>query len=330
MHIPGLRHVPNIEIAAVCAAHMEHARACMSRYHIPAGYDDYRQMFAEAKLDAVTIATPPSFHHPIAIAAVEAGLHILCEKPMAKSAAEARDMWRLVKDAGLQHAVDYEARFVPPRIAIKRLVAQGYLGEFQTVSLTVYRKPWQERPRGEWQLDAGERVAGALGALGTEYIDTLRWWFGDVHAVAGGTPQTELGSANFGGLLRFANGGLGTVHISSTSHIELGAEFVITGTDAMLALQADGRIFGMERDDDAFVELEVPDEELWEDIPRFSDPRLRPFVQLAREWVRGIRFGASIVPSFEDGMKVQEVVDSIERSQALSRWIDTSGKKWPV
>lgn len=330
VHIPSLRQLPGVEVAAVCAAHLDRARAVSALQKVPLCFSDYKRMLREAELDAVTIATPPDLHHPISIAAAEAGLHILCEKPMARSAAEARDMWRLVRDAGVQHAVDYESRYLPSRLAFKRLVDKGYLGEFQSVSLTVYLQSWRERARhSSSSLDTGERTAGVLGALGSDYIDTLRWWFGEIHGVAGAMPRTDWSDSSFALIVQFASGGIGTIHISATSPVDLGAEIVATGTDAMIALQADGRLFGVRRDEQVVSELPVPTD-LWGELPRFADERARPFMLLAAEWVRGILTGTGNWPSFEDGMKVQEVVDSVHRSQALSRWIDTSGKKWPV
>jgi len=316
-------------VVAIGASRIEHARQAALLHQVPHFFDDYRRMFREANLHAVTIATPPEFHHPIAIAAAEAGLHILCEKPMARNAAEARDMHRLARDANVQHAVDYKTRFLPSRQVCKRLIDQGYLGELQSVSLTVFRQSWRDRLRHSTSsLDAGERAGGVLGALGSDYIDTLRWWFGEIHAVAGALPRTIRGSECFSLILQFASGALATIHVSAVAPMDVGDEIVAVGTDALLAVQADGRVFGMRRDEQVLSEIELPD--VWGDLPNFADRRVRPFVLLAREWVRGILEGKSAVPSFEDGMKVQEVLDSVQRSQELQRWIDTSGKKWPV
>lgn len=332
VHIPGLRHVPEVEVAAVCSARLDRAHAVKVSHRIPEYYDDYRKMFREANLDAVTIAAPPELHHAIAIAAAEEGLHILCERPMARNAAEARDMLRLARDAGVQHAIDYETRFTPARAAVKRLVEQGYLGTLKSVSLTVYRTSWRDRVRhSSTSLDEGERVSGVLGAFGSEYIDALRWWFGDINAVAGAAPRTRLESddATFSIILQFASGAVGTVHVSSAAPIDVGDEIMLLGSNAMVALQGDGRLYGVRRDEQVISELPLGDDG-YGDLPNFPDPRVRPFILLAREWVRGILTGTSSAPTFEDGLKVQEVLDSVHRSQHLQRWIDISGKKWPV
>ncbi|HET9014708.1 MAG TPA: Gfo/Idh/MocA family oxidoreductase [Thermomicrobiaceae bacterium] len=329
VHVPGLRQIPGVEVAAICAAHLDHARSAALLHGVPTHFDDYRQMFREAELDAVSIAAPPELHHPIAIAAAESGLHILCEKPMARNAAEARDMFRLARDAGVRTAVDYEHRFTPSRLRVKKLVDSGYLGDFHSLSLTVYRTSWSDRRRhSSSALDEGERAGGVLGALGSDYVDVLRWWFGEVHGVAGATPK-PMGSDTFAALLQFASGGIATIHLSTSSPVDLGDEIVVTGSGAMIAVRADGRIFGVRRDEQVVGEL-AGDEPPAEPAFASPDPRLRPFALLAGEWVRTIRTGKGYAPTFEDGMKVQEVLDSVRRSQELGRWIDTSGKRWPT
>ncbi|CCF85342.1 Gfo/Idh/MocA family protein [Nitrolancea hollandica] len=337
MHIPGLQMLPQVEVAAVCAGAAEDAHATALRHHVPLYFDDYRTMIHNAELDAIVITGPPANRHPAAIAAAESGLHILCEKPMARNAAEARDMLRLVKEVGIRHAVNFRSRFTAARARIKALVEQGYLGELQSVSITVYRPPLAERqiqPSG--LSDDCERAAGALQAIGSDYVDTLRWWFGEIHTVAGiTTANLHTGksghpdSANFAIILEFANGATGSIHVSATSPVNLGEEIVAIGSDGMLALQADGRLFGTKRSEQEITEL--PIENVAGGILGTAHPRLRPFLLLASDWVAGILTGvAGIAPSFEDGMKVQEVVDAVERSRHLSRWIDTSGKRWPV
>lgn len=337
MHIPGLQMLPQVEVAAVCTSEANEAHAVALRHHIPQYFDDHRQMIRGAELEAVAIAGPPAVHHAVAIAAAEAGLHILCEKPMARNAAEARDMLRLVKEVGIRHAVNFRARFTAARARIKTLIDQGYLGELQSVSVTVYRPPLSERQQQPSGLsDDCERTAGPLRAIGSDYVDTLRWWFGEIHAVAGITTANhhagkggDPAAGNFAIILEFGGGATGSIHVSATSPVNLGEEIVAIGANGILALQADGRLFGTRRADQQIVELPVEDAQ--GGILGTAHPRLRPFLLLAGDWVAGILRGeAGIAPTFEDGMKVQEVVDAVERSRHLSRWIDTSGKRWPV
>src|SRR5919202_673664 len=89
MYIPGLQMLPQVEVIADCTSEADQVHAVALRHHVPQYFDDHRQMIHKAELDAVVIAGPPAIHHSVAIAAAELGLHILCEKPMARNAAKA-------------------------------------------------------------------------------------------------------------------------------------------------------------------------------------------------------------------------------------------------
>lgn len=302
-------------------------------------------MMESGDIDAISIAAPPHLHHPMALAACEAGMHVLCEKPMARNVAEARDMMRMAREAGICHIVAHQMRHDPVRAEMKRLIDTGFLGRLHSVSVTVYRstlsKP--EQRTHSWLTDAS-KSGGVLGAIGSHYVDALRWWFGDVHAACGAvstavsermvhgssTPHTVDAADNTAFVLRFANGGLATVHLCYTSAAEVGEEILATGSDGLLAIREGGALFGAAHG--AQIQSMLPAERAG--IPEPGQDgnarHIRAFSILAGEWVLAMRTGTDATPSFEDGAKVQEVIDAVARSQQLSRWIDLSGNKWPV
>ncbi len=332
VHLPGLRQIPHVEVIAVASVDGGSASAVAARFQVPQHYDDYRVMFRRAGLDAVTIAAPAELHHSLVIAAVESGLHILCDSPMARTAAEARDMHRVARDAQIQGSIVFTSRFIPARIRIKQLISHGYIGDLQSASVTTFRSPYARR-RTMFPL---ERNTSLIQQLGYDFVDTLRWWFGDVHAVAGSRVPAGLASvdaeqsdSNFSIMLQFGSGALASIHACATSPVDLGDEVVAVGTGGMIALRNDSKIFGTKRDAQSITELPIP-EELLVETPRTVDPRVGPFMQLAFDWAQGVLSGEPNAPTFEDGMKVQEIVDGAVKSQELARWVDTSGKKWPV
>lgn len=344
VHVPALRRVPGVEVVGLCTSDRARALSAADALEIPRAWDDYREMFASGALDAVSIAAPPHLHHPMALAACEAGLHVLCEKPMARTLAEARDMLRMAREAGVCHAVAHQLRHDPVRARVKGLIDEGFVGRLHAVSVVVYRSALadpQARPWG-WLMDAA-RGGGVLGAIGSHYVDALRWWFGEIHAVAGATatavaerPDEATGALravdaddNVAFVLRFASGGLGAVHISYTSAADVGEEIVITGSEGTLALHDQSRLVGARRGEK--VRSLLPDERFGAGSqPTGTARTIGLFSMLAGEWVLAMRTGRDAHPSFEDGVKVQEVLDAVPRSQQLNRWIDLSGNKWPV
>jgi len=345
VHVPALRRVPGVQVAAICGTDRTRLHEVAAGLDIPASFDDYREMLVSGRVDAVTIATPPHLHHPMALAAIEAGLHVLCEKPMARNVAEARDMLRMAREAGVCHAVGHQMRHDPARAQMKTLLDDGFVGRLHSVSVIVYRSSLADPTRRthEWLTDSS-RAGGILAAVGSHYIDTLRWWFGEIHWAAGAvstavderlvTGRDEMrrvdADDNTAFVLRFASGALGTVHISYTSSAEIGEEIIATGSEGTLAIHDDGRLYGSRHGERIRSLYKPTGTDIHERGKGGSGRHVRAFSILAGEWVWAMRSGVDASPSFEDGAKVQEVVDAVTRSQQLSRWIDLSGNKWPV
>jgi len=341
VHIPALRFLPDTEVVAVCARRPERARAVAAQYGIPAYGTDFRELVRDPEIDAVVVASPPHLHHAMSLAALEAGKHVLCEKPMARNLAEARDMVKLAARVGAAAMVNHELRFVPARARIKELIAEGFIGEPHAGSVVVHRSSLNDphgRPFG-WLMEQ-DKAGGMLGATGSHHIDALRWWFGEVKAVAGATATmvkrrrlpdaggmaTVDADDNFAVLLRFVTGALGTIHVTATAAFEGDEEVSLSGADGTLRVR-DGALWGAQTGDEALTELEIPDR-LDDPLPDFPHFLTAPTVRLTREWVRAIRTGTTAAPSFADGVKVQEILDGVARSSQQGRWIDTSGSRW--
>lgn len=344
VHIPALKHLDDVTIVAVVSRRADRAKAVASRHDIPNATTDWRDAISDPDVHAVVIATPPHLHHQMAIMALEAGKHVLCEKPMARNVAESRDMVKLAATANVVAMINHEFRYMPIRARVKELIDEGYVGEPQSISMNVFRSTLtdpNDRPFG-WLMEQ-DKAGGMLGASGSHYIDSLRWWLGDIHAVTGTTATMvrrrrlpdSSGMAgvdaddNFAFILKFANGALATVHFCATAPIDAGEEITISGSEGMLIVQGDGELFGARRKDIGLRELPIPDH-LSPKLPEFSHYLTRPTVLLMRDWITAIRTGsgAAFSPTFADGAKVQEIMDGVVRSGVQGRWIDTSGSRW--
>lgn len=344
VHIPALKHIPDTEIAAVVSRRESRAKAIAGRHNIPLATNDWRDVISDPAIHAVVIATPPYLHHQMTIAALEAGKHVLCEKPMARNVAETRDMVKLADTANVVAMINHEFRYLPVRARVKELIDEGYIGEPQSASMTIYRSSLSD-PNGRtfgWLMEQ-DKAGGMLGASGSHYIDALRWWLGDIHEVAGATSTmvkqrrlpdssgmaTADADDNFAFILRFANGAMATVHFSATAPTDAGEEVTLSGTEGMLIIQGDELIYGARRRDRDLRELPIPDH-LTPRLPDFGHYLTQPTVMLLQDWVKAIRTGqgGAMLPSFEDGAKVQEVIDAVLRSSQQGRWIDTSNSRF--
>jgi len=342
VHIPALQYLPETEVVAVCSRRVDRAAAAAAEHGVPSFVTDFRELVRDPGVDAVVVASPPYLHHPMALAALEAGKHVLCEKPMARNLAEARDMVKLAERVGVAAMVNHEFRFLPVRARIKELIDEGYLGEPHAATLVAHRSSLNDpygRPFG-WLMEQ-EKAGGMLGAVGSHHVDALRWWFGEINGVAGATATmikrrrlaesaamaTVDADDNFAFVLRFANGALGTVHVTATAPFEGEEEISLAGSEGVLRVR-DGKLYGARRRDTALTEQAIPDR-LTGGLPIFAHPLTEPTILLLRAWVRAIQTGRSAAPSFADGVKIQEVLDGVVRSGQQGRWIDTSGARWP-
>ena len=346
VHLPALRTIDGVELAAVVSRRLDRARATADRFDIANASNDWRDVVNDPRIDAVVIATPPYLHHQMVIAALEAGKHVLCEKPMARSLAEARDMVKLAETASVIAMVNHEFRYLPIRQRVKELIEEGYIGEPHSVAMNVFRNTLadpNDRPYS-WLMEA-DKAGGMLGASGSHAIDTLRWWLGEIHEVAGTTgtmvKRRRLPDSsgmvsvdaddNFAILLRFAGGTIGSIHFSATAPINAGEEITISGSEGILIVQGDSDLLGARRRDTGLRELPIP-ERLLTRLPEFSHPMVRPTILLLQDWMTAIRSGdwPAAAPSFADGAKTQEIIDGVTRSRAQGRWIDTSGARWQI
>lgn len=345
VHLPAIAHVDHTELVAICSRRQDRVDVIAARHGIPSASTDWRDVVNDPGVDAVIIATPPYLHHQMVIAALEAGKHVLCEKPLARNLAETRDMARLAAQAGVVAMVDQQYRYLPIRRRVKELLDEGYIGTPHAMNMIVFNSQLAdpEEVRFNWTMEQ-DKSGGMLRSLGSHYIDTMRWWLGDIDAVAGtfGTmvnkrrlPDSTLTATvdaddNFAFMVQFRNGAIGTVHFSATAPVDAGESTTITGSEGMLILEADAELFGARKRDVHLRELAIPDR-LNPKLPEFSHPLTRPTILLMRDWIQAIREGdlTRFAPSFTDGEKVQEIIDGVVRSREQGRWIDTSGTRWP-
>ncbi len=335
VHIPALQKIPFVEVTGICSRRPERALTSAARYSIRKKSTDYREFVRDPDIDAVVIASPPSLHHAMTVAAIEAGKHVLCEKPLARTLAESRDLVRLAQQAGVVAMVNHEFRFEPARVYTKQLIELGYLGEPHSATVTVYRSTLND-PHGvawDWLMDEA-KGGGMLRAAGSHYLDALRWWFGDIRAVSGATSTMirqrrfadshEMGSVsaddNFAVLLKFTSGAMATVTYSATAAFEAGEQIILSGSDGLLMMTGDRKLYGAKRGG-MLEEKELP-AELTEEVSPSEHPLAGPTELLLRVWIGSIRTGETESPSFLDGMKVQELMDGAVRSSQLGRWIE--------
>lgn len=185
-HMEGFSAHPKAELVAVCDLNVPEAKEFARQYGATRVFGDYRVMLEEmaGELDAVGIAVPNFLHAPMSIAALQAGCHVLCEKPMATKLADARKMLAEAQKAGKRLMIDMSQRFGPAQRTLKDAASKKVVGDiYYAKSSWIRRKgtpvldfaPGGSMGRGPWFVDKSKAGGGALMDIGVHLYD-LCWW----------------------------------------------------------------------------------------------------------------------------------------------------------
>src|ERR1700684_1374403 len=128
VHTEGVRRLGNVEVVGIAASSADKARKFADEVNIERSSGDYRKLLADPAIDAVHVCTPNALHFPIVKAALEAGKHVVCEKPLAMSTAEAREMVQLARSTKLRNCTFHNLRYYPIVQQARRMCEAGDLG----------------------------------------------------------------------------------------------------------------------------------------------------------------------------------------------------------
>ena len=218
LHLPVLSACPRAQVVAICGRNRQRGEELAAKYGIPRVYSDYRRMIAEADLHALAAVTPDDTHYEIGIAALDAGLHLLCEKPVSLRADHARAMYEKAESVPVKTLVFFTWRWMPQFRYLKELVSDGYVGRpchadlrfiagyglrgrsarqadrgarglipaLEARVLAMARRfvgGRFSRDRYTWRLD-GDRSNGIIADLGSHLFDMARWYLGEIRGVS--------------------------------------------------------------------------------------------------------------------------------------------------
>lgn len=181
MYLPAIANHPDVDVVGAAGRDLDRAQAFVDRWEIGAAFTDYAQMIETTKPDAVIIATANAAHLDQALLALDAGAHVLCEKPMGLSADEAQQMADAAARAGAITMVPFTYRWMPSNLWVKRLIDDGWLGRNFHMTMR-YFTGFALEGEYTWRFDAAHG-GGMFGDLGTHWLYLARWFFGEITSV---------------------------------------------------------------------------------------------------------------------------------------------------
>jgi predicted dehydrogenase len=344
LHLPALQRHPQATVVAVCGRTREHTDQIAKKYNIPKVFTDYQAMIQQGGLDAIVVATPDDLHYEIAMQALDAGLHVFCEKPLALTERQAWEMYQKAEQVGVKHMVMFTYRGMPFFQYVHDLMLQNYLGrcfhcEFRYLMDFLVSEGSSKEYR--WRVDP-KRANGIVADLGSHMIDLARWLVGDIRRVS-----AQLGSfIDYPGpngecidptntlatlLIEFSNGAQGMIHASGVAHVvdrqmvqlvnlygeegslEIDVPYGLAGVEAILRLAL--------KKDKSFHTLDVPDH-YWGNMNRmdlYGTLCQMPFG--AHAFIDAIVEDHPVTPSFYDGYKAQQVIAAALEAHKTGKWV---------
>ncbi len=345
------------ELAAICGRNAEAVAAAAEKFGYAATETDWKALISRDDVDVVDVCTPGSSHAEISIAALEAGKHVLCEKPLANTVAEARAMAAAAdtaRAAGVRSMVAFNYRRVPAVAYLRQLIAAGRLGTVRHVRAQ-YLQDWIIDPDFPlaWRLQKDQAGSGALGDLGAHIVDLTQFVTGQ--AITGVSALTETfikerplpGSATQKGTVTVDDAALFTARFDGGALGTFEATRFAQGRKNGLRVEINGdggsAVFDLERLNELeFFDASLPAAEAGFRRILVTEPEHpymsawwpaghiigyeHTFTHEVRDLLEAIGTSTDPSPSFADGLQVQLVLDAVERSAGnASSWTPIEG-----
>jgi predicted dehydrogenase len=332
--IPGFRNCARARVVAITSRRREHADQVAQEFGIEHVAADWKELVARDDVDLVSVVTPPATHLEITLAALKRGKAVLCEKPMAMDAAEARRMTESAREAGVLALIDHELRFLNNRRKMRAMLHNGEIGTVRHCNY-VFRSDY----RGvlgtwDWWSDAA-MGGGTLGAIGSHAIDSFRWLLdAEVSEVCcllathvaerpdktGGTTRAVTSDDSVRMLLRFAEspltkGATGSASLSVVESGKLQNQLEVYGSSGALMVEETGELWHSPAGAGDWRRVETEQSQLAAGMRESSWSH--GFTVFASKIIDALRERQTSVEgaaTFEDGYRAQLVMDAARES----------------
>ena len=329
--LPAFRACEGARVVAIASGHRENAERVAREFDIPVVASDWREVVGRGDVDLVCITTPPVTHAEMAVAALDAGKSVLCEKPMAMNAGETEAMREKADASGRLALVDHELRFLPARRRMREMIRGGDIGRVRHAKF-LFRSDSRAAADRPWSWWSDERAGGgALGAIGSHAVDALQWLLATraTHVSASLAAHTPARQDPASGetrpvtaddeaslLLNFAEGDAAehATGVVCLSMVEAGRpehSIAVFGSEGALRVEGAGKLWHARVGEGEWREVETESAPLADGLR--DNEWSRGFTMFAREIVAALaegRAGVDGAATFDDGHRTQLVLDA--------------------
>lgn len=337
LHLTGYRALPDeAEVVALCDLSEARLNEIATTYNVPLRYTDYNELFASGEIEAVSICLPNSLHAPVSMAALQAGLHVLCEKPLAESVAAARNVVEAAAQASGKFMMCFNRRYRLDVQWMKQVLTERKLGQIYQVKAGWVRETGIPGWSG-WFLDKSLAGGGPLIDLGVHMLDAVMWLL-DYPAplTISGSVQANFGPRRAKTWRPQATPGPYTVEDSALAFIRLAGGITLNLETSWAAHAKPGQddFFITLMGTEGTVELYVANYASENTLTFFTEVAgkpvaTHPLVKVARadheyavaEFVRCIKEDATPTATVEQGLIIMQMIEAIYQSAEAGREI---------
>jgi predicted dehydrogenase len=318
--VPALRADERANLVAIAASGLDRAAAVAQRHAIPEAYGGWEDLVARS-LDAICICVPPSLQPAIAIAAVESGKSIFCEKPLAVDLAGAQAMLRAARAAGATHMVDLEFRELDVFQRTRDLVRSGQVGDVRNVAVSwrVETMAWSSE-RETWKRRSADG-GGALNLFGSHCLDYLEWMFGPIERVlARLEPRSGPADARVDAWMETSRGATISLSIAVDAYLGTGHRVEIYGEEGSIVLENVSRDHLGGFTLSTGIKPNLTMERIVEAIESNGEGRVRTVTAGIGRFIDSMLEGKQPEPNLTHGLRIQELMEMMRESDKQGTW----------
>jgi len=319
--VPAIRANERAVLVAIAASSLDRAAPVAERNGIPEAYGGWQQLLAESSVDAVCICVPPSIQPAVAIAAMESGKNVFCEKPLGVDMENARSMLRAARASRVKHMIDLEFRELDAWQRARDLVQSGHIGDVRNVAVNwrVETKAWSSE-KETWKRRSADG-GGALSLFGSHSLDYLEWMFGPLERVlARLEPRSGPADSRLDAWMDTSSGATISLSIAVDAYIGTGHRVEIYGEKGSIVLE------NVSRDHLGGFSLSVgikPNptmERIVEAADTGGEGRVRAVTLAIERFVDSLLEGKQPEPNLTHGLRIQELMEIIRESDRRGTW----------
>jgi predicted dehydrogenase len=321
-HLPALAKADYVRLCGVCDPSPSLSEAMARRYGAPS-YTEFSDLL-DSDVEALILAVPDRFHVPLTLTAIEAGKHVLVEKPIATSVLEAETLSGALMHSGMKLQVGNMKRYDPGVQFAAAAIKSGQIGKVQSVTcwyrlMAALRRPVEATVfppmvidetvrQQETELKMANREKHLLATLGVHTFDLVRFLVGE-YAVCSAELATQGTDYSWHGLMRFETGGIGSFEVSAGVHAEWAEGFEIYGSRGHISIQLPYTFF---RQASAVKLFDEPS--AISTVPVFSDTD--PYERQIEAFAASVLNDTPTSPGLEDGIAALRIVDAVHAAVA--------------